>query len=135
MGHRPATRRHRLDEVSQAQLEPKIPAHAQNDDSAAEVSAGKQMVQVLILAMANFSHSGANIAAARHRLLHGLRTHANRDDDGKSRQPGQQCELGAESEVTDDAHQLLPLCATEKTTPHRGLSRALCEHRSNVSLL
>ena len=67
MGHRQATLRHRLDEVSQAQLEPKIPAQAQNDDSEAEVSARKQMVQVLILAMANFSHSGANIAAARHR--------------------------------------------------------------------
>jgi hypothetical protein len=50
LGHREATLGHHFHEVSQAQLEPKIPADAQNDDFAVEVSARKQLFQVLQLA-------------------------------------------------------------------------------------
>jgi hypothetical protein len=70
MGHRQATLGHHLDEVSQAQLEPKIPAHAQNDDFAVEVSARKQIVQILQLPITDLSRSGASIATDRHRLHH-----------------------------------------------------------------
>jgi len=56
MGQRQATLRHHLYQVAQAQFEPKVPAHAQNDDVAVEVSACEQLFQALWLVHLPISH-------------------------------------------------------------------------------
>jgi hypothetical protein len=50
MRHREATLGHHLHQVSQTELEPKIPAHAQDDDFAVEVATLKQLRYGLQLA-------------------------------------------------------------------------------------
>jgi hypothetical protein len=49
MCQRQTTLGHHLGQVSQAQFEPKVPAHAQNNDLAVEVSAREQLLQALQL--------------------------------------------------------------------------------------
>jgi len=50
MRHRQAALGHHLHQVSQAQLESKIPAHAQDDDFAVEVATLEQFLHALQLA-------------------------------------------------------------------------------------
>jgi hypothetical protein len=50
MRHRQAALGHHLHQVSQAQLEAKIPAHAQDDDFAVEVATLEQFLHTLQLA-------------------------------------------------------------------------------------
>src|SRR5216684_1677385 len=59
MRHRQAALGHHLHQVSQAQLESKIPAHAQDDDFAVEVATLEQLLQALQLAHCRPSVSSA----------------------------------------------------------------------------
>jgi hypothetical protein len=59
MRQRQAAFRHHLHQVSQAQFESKIPAHAQNNHLAVEVPAFEQLVDALLLAHCRPSPSAA----------------------------------------------------------------------------
>src|SRR5258708_7136402 len=59
MRHRQAALGHHLHQVSQTQLESKIPAHAQNDDFAVEVATLEQLLHALQLAHCRPSTSSA----------------------------------------------------------------------------
>jgi hypothetical protein len=61
MGQRQAAFGHHLHQVSQAQLEAEIPAHAQDDDLAVEVATLKQLLDAHQLAHAHPSGSSADI--------------------------------------------------------------------------
>src|SRR5277367_4960934 len=63
MGQRQAAFGHHLHQVSQAQLEAKIPAHAQDDDLAVEVATLEQLLDAHQLAHAHPSGSSADIIA------------------------------------------------------------------------
>src|SRR5271156_3472324 len=56
---------HHLHQVSQAQLEAKIPAHAQDDDLAVEVATLEQLLDAHQLAHAHPSGSSADIIAGQ----------------------------------------------------------------------
>jgi hypothetical protein len=57
MSQRQAALGHHLHQVTEAQLEPKIPPHAQQDDLTVEVSTREQLFQALQLVHADFSRS------------------------------------------------------------------------------
>src|SRR5580693_774928 len=65
MGQRQAAFGHHLHQVSQAQLEAKIPAHAQDDDLAVEVATLEQLLDAHQLAHAHPSGSSADIIASQ----------------------------------------------------------------------
>src|SRR5580658_4675808 len=65
MGQRQAAFGHHLHQVSQAQLEAKIPAHAQDDDLAVEVATLEQLLDAHQLAHAHPSGSSADIIAGQ----------------------------------------------------------------------
>src|ERR1700748_2935121 len=65
MGQRQAAFGHHLHQVSQAQLEAKIPAHAQDDDLAVKVATLEQLLDAHQLAHAHPSGSSADIIADR----------------------------------------------------------------------
>src|SRR5580698_9355762 len=65
MGQRQATFGHHLHQVSQAQLEAKIPAHAQDDDLAVKVATLEQLLDAHQLAHAHPSGSSADIIAGQ----------------------------------------------------------------------
>src|SRR5258708_11520719 len=65
MRHRQAALGHHLHQVSQAQLESKIPAHAQDDDFAVEVATLEQLLHALQLAHCRPSASSAASIADR----------------------------------------------------------------------
>ena len=65
MCQRQAAFGHHLHQVSQAQLEAKIPAHAQDDDLAAEVATLEQLLDAHQLAHAHPSGSSADIIAGQ----------------------------------------------------------------------
>src|ERR1700722_6412120 len=65
MGQRQAAFGHHLHQVSQAQLEAKIPAHAQDDDLAVEVATLEQLLAAHQLAHAHPSGSSADIIAGQ----------------------------------------------------------------------
>src|SRR5260221_425276 len=65
MRHRQAALGHHLHQVSQAQLESKIPAHAQDDDFAVEVATLEQLLQALQLYHCRPSASSAASIADR----------------------------------------------------------------------
>jgi hypothetical protein len=66
MGQRQAAFGHHLHQVSQAQLEAKIPAHAQDDDLAVEVATLEQLLDAAHqLAHAHPSGSSADIIAGQ----------------------------------------------------------------------
>src|ERR1700722_2197442 len=65
MGQRQAALGHHLHQVSQAQLEAKIPAHAQDDDLAVKVATLEQLLDAHQLAHAHPSGSSADIIAAQ----------------------------------------------------------------------
>src|SRR5580658_995298 len=65
MGQRQAAFGHHLHQVSQAQLEAKIPAHAQDDDLAVKVAALEQSLDAHQLAHAHPSGSSADIIAGQ----------------------------------------------------------------------
>src|SRR3984957_9624607 len=65
MGQRQAALGHHLHQVSQAQLEAKIPAHAQDDDLAVKVATLEQLLDAHQLAHAHPSGSLADIIAGQ----------------------------------------------------------------------
>src|SRR5580700_6655833 len=65
MGQRQAAFGHHLHQVSQAQLEAKIPAHAQDDDLAVKVATLEQLLDAHQLAHAHPSGNSADIIAGQ----------------------------------------------------------------------
>src|ERR1700757_359206 len=65
MAQRQAAFGHHLHQVSQAQLEAKIPAHAQDDDLAVKVATLEQLLDAHQLAHAHPSGSSADIIAGQ----------------------------------------------------------------------
>src|SRR5260370_32495211 len=65
MRHRQAALGHHLHQISQAQLESKVPAHAQDDDFAVEVATLEQLLQALQLSHCRPSASSAASIADR----------------------------------------------------------------------
>ena len=66
---RPAAFRHHLDQVAQAQLEPEVPAHTQNDDIPVEMSTSEQFFQVLQLVHMLTSHGSGRQLSRPSRLF------------------------------------------------------------------